>query len=140
MGKVKFKHESGLCPYFLHKDKYFFINQIKAGDGWEYQLEVKDTWVKYKSVKSRKSINANSLVRRFLKNKKYTVESAGSYKFNVYFLNGILLGANDYEEKITIRPLPIQLSKTFKRQQECIKFAEKYIAENYMDQQVSFQA
>lgn len=138
MRKVKFKHEAGLCPFFMHDGKYFFINQKKIGNGYGYQLEVKDLWVKYKSIRTRKCISANAVVRRFLKNKRFEVSSCGRNDSSVYFCDGLLFGADDRDEKITIRPLSIPLSGSFKYQQDCIKFAEKYIAEHYLDHQVGF--
>ncbi|KNZ42999.1 hypothetical protein [Acetobacterium bakii] len=131
MRKVKFKHESGMEPYFIHNGKRYQVHQIKLDDGWRYQLESTEQWVKRK-----KSISPNSLVRRFLKGRRYRVGPIG-YLNNVYFSDGLLFGANDRDGEIVIRPMSIVLSKSFKQQQECIKFAEKYIEENYMDQQVS---
>ncbi|MEL7659589.1 hypothetical protein [Acetobacterium wieringae] len=131
MGKVKFKHESGMEPYLIHNGKRYQVHQIEFDDGWGYQLQSTDQWIKLK-----KSISPNLLVQRFLKGKRYQIGPIG-YLYNAYFYDGLLFGANDREGVVKIMPMPVCLSKTFKRQLDCIKFAEKYIEENYMDQQVS---
>ena len=121
MKDIKFNSENGSCPYFVHEDYRFFIQDNKVGNKWRYSLYVKD--MKSDNLVFADKKEATKYVMS-IKGIKFVCQSQDLSLYETinkdYIIN---------KNKVNIKNKPEFVALDFDSFLECLNFAKKYVEE-----------